>query len=574
MEPIKKINPTKVIPTKVIPIKVVSTKVVSTKVKLSTKVVPEEHSSSARLKEQSSFNISIKQKSIDILQKYWGYSELKDKQIEVIENYLQGKDVVGLLPTGYGKSMCYLIPPLMTNQVMFIISPLISLMEDQKEKLIERHIPVAALHGNNFNRAKEILDIIDGKISIVYMSPEFLIQGDGMELATSLYEMKRLGYLAIDESHCISQWGHDFRNDYMKINQFRKKFPDIPIMAVTATATNQVVDDIVINLALVKPLIVRANFDRPNLYLKCVKVNSIEIALIEPYIAKYSSDKIIIYTNSRKDTNELARSINTLYAKKYNINCMGYHAGMSKGMRYKIQNQFSNDEINIIVSTVAFGMGIDQIVRCVLIFGAPNSIEDYYQMIGRAGRDGFLAETILFFQYKNIIVGKHMNSKKIVGEDTPEDLEDIPNSTDNISKEVLENKQRCLTIMAKYFFTNICRRRFILEYFGQIPKFFCCKNCDNCCERELEDYTERVKEVVFKNKKFTDVFTPEELDIMADSNFIQKNKYGLVGSTTSLENWKKLLTLNNKIDITPDKYKLLFGSKIKTIVKKYKKKIA
>jgi ATP-dependent DNA helicase RecQ len=505
----------------------------------------------------------------DILKKYWDYDSLKDKQIEVIENYMLGKDVVGLLPTGYGKSMCYLLPPLMSGKVMFIISPLISLMEDQKEKLIERNIPVAALHGNNFNRAKEVLEIIDGKILIVYMSPEFLVQGDGMELATSLYEMKRLGYLAIDESHCISQWGHDFRNDYMKINRFRTKFPDIPIMAVTATATAQVVDDIVINLALSKPLIVRANFDRPNLYLKCVKVNSIDITLIEPYISKYSSDKMIIYTNSRKDTNELAQTINKLYGKKYNINCMGYHAGMSKGMRYKIQNQFSSDGINIIVSTVAFGMGIDQVVRCVLIFGAPNSIEDYYQMIGRAGRDGYMAETILFFQYKNIIVGKHMNSKKLVdGDDVVEDLEDIPNPTDNISKEVLENKQRCLTVMAKYFFTNICRRRFILEYFGQIPKFFCCKNCDNCCERDLEDYTERVKEVVFKNKKFVDIFTPEELDIMADSNFIHKNKYGSVGPTINLENWKKLLTVNNKIDCTPDKYKLLFGSKIKTVAKK------
>lgn len=512
----------------------------------------------------------------DIIKKYWGYNELKDKQIEVIENYMKGKDVVGLLPTGYGKSMCYLLPPLMTNRVMFIISPLISLMDDQKEKLIERNIPVAALHGNNFNRAREVLDIIDGKISIVYMSPEFLVQGDGMELATSLYEMKRLGYLAIDESHCISQWGHDFRNDYMKINKFRKKFPDIPIMAVTATATTQVIEDIIVNLTLSKPLIVRANFDRPNLYLKCVKVNSIDITMVEPYIEKYSSDKIIIYTNSRKDTNELSQSINKLYGKKYNINCMGYHAGMSKGMRYKIQNQFSNNEINIIVSTVAFGMGIDQIVRCVLIFGAPNSIEDYYQMIGRAGRDGCMAETILFFQYKNIIVGKHMNSKKSylpTIDENEDDLENIPNPSDNgMSKEVLENKQRCLTVMAKYFFTNICRRRFILEYFGQIPKFFCCKNCDNCCERDLEDYTERVKEVVFKNKKFPEVFTPEELDIMADSNFIQKNKYGMVSPTINLENWKKLLTINKKIECTPDKYKLLFGAKVVIKKKSIRKK--
>ena len=502
---------------------------------------------------------------IDIIQKYWGYSELKDKQIEVIDNYMAGKDVVGLLPTGYGKSMCYLIPPLMTNKVMFIISPLISLMEDQKEKLIERHIPVAALHGNNLNRPQEILEIIDGKIFIVYMSPEFLIKGEGMELATSLYEMNLLGYLAIDESHCISQWGHDFRNDYMKIKIFRQKFPDIPIMAVTATATNQVVDDIVSNLTLSNPLVIRANFDRPNLYLKCVKVKSIDIELIEPYLEKYKEDKIIIYTSSRKDTNELAKSINELYKKKYNINCAGYHAGMSKGLRNKIQTQFSEGDINIIVSTVAFGMGIDQIVRCVLIFGAPNSIEDYYQMIGRAGRDGFIAETILFFQYKNIIIGKHMNQKKPTPNDSDENM--FEETRDTVSKEVIENKQRCLTVMAKFFFTNICRRRFILEYFGQIPKFFCCYHCDNCCERELVDYTERVKEVVFKYKKFVDVFTKDELDIMISSDFIQ-NRFNTITTTVSLENWKKLLTLNKKIDDTPNKYKLLFGVKVEKEIKK------
>ena len=504
----------------------------------------------------------------DILEKYWGYNELKDKQIEVLDNYMANKDVVGLLPTGYGKSMCYLIPPLITGKVMFIISPLISLMEDQKEKLIERKIPVAALHSSNNNRAKELLQIIDGDIKIVYMSPEFLVQGEGMELATSLFELDLLGYLAIDESHCISQWGHDFRNDYLKINIFRKKFPNIPIMAVTATATETVVKDITVHLNLKNPVIIRANFDRPNLYLKCVKVKSIDIELLDNYINKYKDDKIIIYTNSRKDTNELAESIETLYGKKYNIKCMGYHAGLSKSMRIKIQTKFSEGFINIIVSTVAFGMGIDQIVRCVIIFGAPNSIEDYYQMIGRAGRDGLLAETVLFFQYKNIIIGKHMNSKQIKDDNSDEDNLESPSK----HNEVIENKQRCLTVMAKFFFTNICRRRFILEYFGQIPKFFCCSKCDNCCERELLDYTDRIKEVVFNNKKFTDVFSRDELEIMHDSNFIQLNKY-LVGPTLALENWKKLIIVNKKQDNIPSKYRLLFGIKKINDIKKKKKHI-
>jgi ATP-dependent DNA helicase RecQ len=497
----------------------------------------------------------------EILEKYWGYSELKDKQIEVLDNFMAGKDVVGLLPTGYGKSMCYLIPPLITKKVIIVISPLISLMEDQKEKLIERNIPVSALHSNNSNRAKEILQTIDGVINIVYMSPEYLVDGEGMELATTLYESGRLGYLSIDESHCISQWGHDFRSAYLKINIFRKKFRDIPILAVTATATETVVQDIVKHLELKQPVIIRANFDRPNLYLKCVKVKSIDINLLDNYINKYKDDKIIIYTNSRQDTTELAQQIETVYSKKYKINCRAYHAGLSKNLRFKIQNQFSEGSINIIVSTVAFGMGIDQIVRCVIIFGAPNSIEDYYQMIGRAGRDGILAETILFFQYKNIIVGKHMNEKKSQANSYEEDEDG--DKEKSLSNDILANKQQCLTIMAKYFFTNICRRRFILEYFGQIPKFFCCNKCDNCSERELYNYTDRVVDVLFNNKKFCDIFSQSELEIMHSSDFIQINKYKTIGTTISLENWKKLIIVNKKKDCIPSKYYLRFGIKKK-----------
>jgi superfamily II DNA helicase RecQ len=243
---------------------------------------------------------------------------------------------------------------------------------------------------------------------------------------------------------------------------------------------------------------------------------------------------------------------------------MAYHAGMSKGMRYKIQTQFSEGDINIIVSTVAFGMGIDQIVRCVLIFGAPNSIEDYYQMIGRAGRDGFVAETILFFQYKNIIVGKHMNSKKTQAVNNTDPFEDnMEQNTDSKeSAEILKNKQLCLDRMAKYFYTKTCRRRFILEYFGQIPKFFCCYNCDNCSEKVMVDYTDRIKNIVFNKTKakiqYSDVFNEDELMTMSKANLISKtgDRYY---ECTILKNWIKLLTVNNLIDCIPKKYKILLN---------------
>ena len=223
-----------------------------------------------------------------LLKSKWGFDTLKDKQMEIIEAIVgEKKDVVGLLPTGYGKSMTFIIPPLITKKVCIVISPLISLIDDQKQKLIDQDIPVAALHGNNSRKDKEIFDIIDCNIKIVYMSPEFLIKGDGMELATTLNNDKMLGLFAIDEAHCTSVWGHDFRNDYLKLGTFRDTFPKIPILAVTATATFKVVDDIIEFCKMKEPLLVRANFDRPNLFLRFEKSDSPKAEYVEPFIKKY-----------------------------------------------------------------------------------------------------------------------------------------------------------------------------------------------------------------------------------------------------------------------------------------------
>ena len=468
----------------------------------------------------------------ELLNKYWKIDNLKEKQNEIIMNYLNGDDVVGLLPTGYGKSLCYLLPPLITNKVMFIISPLISLMEDQKEKLVNMNIPVATLHGNNFNKDREIFSIIDGTIKIVYMSPEYLIRGDGFELATSLMEENKLGYLAIDESHCISVWGHDFRDDYLKIKRFRKHFPKIPIMAVTATATLQVVNDIINNLNMNNPLLTIANFDRPNIYLKCVGVKDINIECIEPWIEKYDGHKLIIYTNSRDQTVELSKEIN----KKYGTISSYYHAGMSKVLRNKIQTKFNTGIYNIIVSTVAFGMGIDQTVRCVIIFGSPNSIEEYYQMIGRAGRDGDASESVLFFQYKNVAISTSLAKKS------------------GLDKEIIDCKIRGLNKIANYFYFPGCRRRFILEYFGQVPKFFWCNYCDNCCEGKMIDLTDKFIEVLFKKKKYTDIFTEKELKISYDHNLLT-NKNNIIEQLLTIKNWKKIIESNKYLEKgIPNKY--------------------
>jgi ATP-dependent DNA helicase RecQ len=470
-----------------------------------------------------------------ILNKYWKIDSLKEKQKELIMNYLDGNDVIGLLPTGYGKSLCYLLPPLITDKIIFIISPLISLMEDQKEKLIEMNIPVAALHGNNINKDREIFSIIDGNIKIVYMSPEYLIRGDGFELARGLIEENKLGYFAIDESHCISVWGHDFRDDYLKIRRFRKHFPEIPIMAVTATATSQVVDDIIKNLNMNNPKITIANFDRPNIYLKTVGVKNISLESIDIYIKKYEGQKIIIYTNSREQTKELSNEIN----KKYGPISNYYHAGMSKAFRYKVQNKFNTSDNsssnNIIVATVAFGMGIDQTVRCVIIFGSPNSIEEYYQMIGRAGRDGEASESILLFQYKNVAIGTSMIKKG------------------GFDKELENSKLRSLNKMANYFYYPGCRRRYILEYFGQVPKFFWCNYCNNCCEDKMVDMTDKFIRLLMGQKlvkeKYNELFTEKELELL------EKHDLLLNGNITlTIKNWKKLIETNNYINKIPNKY--------------------
>jgi len=414
------------------------------------------------------------------LLKYWNISELKDKQIQVINELLCNNDVIGLLPTGYGKSLCYIIPPLVTKKIMFIISPLISLMNEQKTKLVNVNIPCAALHSNNTNRNEEIDEIINGNIKIVYMSPEYLIS-NGLEMAQQLIEMNKLGFLAVDEAHCISGWGHDFRPEYKNINKFRKLFPTIPIIAVTATATKVVCDDIKKTLRLNDPNIVKASFDRPNL---SINIQNIPITInlknkkkekpvakeliIAEHMKKHCDEKIIIYINSRKDTEEVASKLN-----KINKNCCSaYHAGMSSKTRDLIQNNFINGDIKVIISTTAFGMGIDQIVKCVLIFGSPSSIEEYYQQIGRGGRDGLPCETILYFEYSKFKIAQFMERK-------------------NPSQQKKDNLNKIKNLV----FVDTCRRKYILEYFNEKCSFDACDNCDNCLKLK-----NRPVEVIKKDK--------------------------------------------------------------------------
>jgi RecQ family ATP-dependent DNA helicase len=482
------------------------------------------------------------------LKKYWKIESLKEKQVEVINELLLGNDVIGLLPTGYGKSLCYLLPPLITKKTIFIISPLISLMDDQKEKLNKMNIPCVALHGNNKNKDQEIFKIIDGDIKIVYMSPEYLIKSDGLDLAKTLIDDNKLGFFAVDESHCISVWGQDFRPDYTKIKTFRELFPQIPIIAVTATATDAVCQDITKMLGLKNPSLVRASFDRPNLFIKVQEIPTISVIekskkgnkfkniqktvakeqLVLQWIKKYPGEKIIVYTNSRKDSEELAIGLNKLI----NNCCEAYHAGLTKELREQIQSKFTDGEIKVIISTIAFGMGIDQKIRVVIIFGCPSSIEEYYQQIGRCGRDNIQSDTILYFDYKNLIIGKHM-------------LRDIKIKWPALYKSKIDN----LNKIGKFAYLNTCRRKYILEYFNESCDFFTCGNCDNCCEQEMIDMTEKIWPIIMRpNTNLFGVVNEIKNKYLTTVIELDKNNKDKVIDLDLFEpiwKWKNYITKNN-----------------------------
>jgi len=477
------------------------------------------------------------EKAKKILLKYWNFDTLKDKQISVINEILCGNDVVGLLPTGYGKSLCYLLPPLLTKKTIFIISPLISLMDDQKDKLIKMGIPVSALHCNNSNKNGDINDILEGTIKIVYMSPEYLIDGDGLALAKKLVDKNQLKFLAIDESHCLSGWGHDFRSSYLKLKEFRNNFPSIPIMAVTATAKEQVIKEIIKFLQLNNPDIVRANFDRPNLYIECTNVPKIIVKkkeklmpyyqVIIKYIDKYINDRIIVYVTSRKETEDISNNINIHYNS--NISSQ-YHAGLIKKNRDNIQSQFIENKCRVIISTIAFGMGIDQIVRCVLILGCSSSIEEYYQQIGRGGRDGLDCETVFFYD----------GSKKKIKE--------FIINKESCDRLLAERKKDNLRKVQDYVYSKKCRRQYILEYLGLSKSYFACNGftctkCDNCTQYKLTDVTSYVWEHYISkkslNKKVLNIINDKDFNInniLKDwARFIEFKNYSLCSLPENLK---------------------------------------
>ena len=335
-----------------------------------------------------------------ILKKYWKYDSLKPTQFEIIKKMLiDKKDVCAILATGFGKSICYQLPHLISSKSIIVISPLIALMYEQGNELKERDIPVAVFNSESSIKQKNMdkSEILDGKNKVIYMTPEFFVKSEtfikGIE--------DELSFVCIDEAHAVSTWGLDFRSSYTKLNLIKEWLPDTPVLTLTATASTKVREDIIEILNLDNPEIIVGNFDRPNLLIRVEQRDEEIMMSINTLLEKYKDEYVIIYCSTRDETELLASKITS-------IKCKSYHAGINDKIRSKVQQEFIEGKIKCIIATIAFGMGINiPNVRLVIHNNCPKNLESYYQEIGRAGRDNKQSECVLFFSLKDFKTNRY-----------------------------------------------------------------------------------------------------------------------------------------------------------------------
>lgn len=510
-------------------------------------------------------------KPIDILKKHYGYDSFRGGQEELVNAILSKQDVLGIMPTGAGKSICFQVPALMFNNVTLVISPLISLMQDQVNALRQSGIPAAYI--NSALSTQEYWNVLDetrmGHYKLIYVSPERLETEGFINFIQSI----RVDMVTVDEAHCISQWGQDFRPSYVAIPDFISKLPYRPIVsAFTATATDNVKNDIIAMLRLNNPFSITTGFDRRNLYFAVDRFQKEKekMTTLENFLSSRPDESGIIYCSSRKSVEQLCYSLNQVGFK-----ATRYHAGLSDSERQQNQEDFLFDRFTTMVATNAFGMGIDKSnVSYVVHYNMPKDIESYYQEAGRAGRDGRESFCLMLYSKSDTQMNKWFIDKK--EKDLLADNKVDPKSI----KKLMAIDYNRLDKMVIYSTTNLCLRNFILRYFGENPKENCgkCSNCQNSKNLALVDITEDVKKILsciyrlnqnYGTKMVIDVLRGSKSSKITELKFNELSTYKITEtSAKTLEEIIVFLIENEYINRDAGKFQILkLGKRYKEALK-------
>ena len=462
------------------------------------------------------------------LKQYFGHESFWTGQREIIEHVLAEHDAFILMPTGGGKSLIYQLPALLQSGLTVVISPLIALMQDQVDRMKANGLPATFVNStlNSLERVQRERDVLKGAIKLLYVAPERLVSGNFLSFLDQVDRMIGLSLLAVDEAHCVSEWGHDFRPEYRQLGQLRIRYPYVPMMALTATATERVRQDILEQLRLNDPHIHIASFNRPNLYYEVRQKNKASFGELVQLLREQSDAPVIIYCQSRKSVDELSESL-----RNQGIRALSYHAGMTNEQRNENQSRFIRDDVSVLVATIAFGMGIAKPdVRAVIHYDLPRNLEGFYQESGRAGRDGLPAQCIIFFNH-----GDRAKVEFMIGQKTDEQEQ-------RIARQQLQQ-------MVAYSESSACRRRVILGYFGETLQGENCGNCDNCLSPSTtEDRTGDARKFLFTIVKtgqrfgfrqIIDVLRGANTQKIRDYHHDQLPIYG-IGKDQSADEWQHI----------------------------------